>query len=231
MKLVFATHNQNKMKEVATLMPSYIELLSLTDIGCFDEIPETSSTIEGNALLKANFVKEHYGFDCFADDTGLEVQELNNEPGVYSARYAGPANDAQANMDKLLANLNNESNRNARFKTVIVFIQSEKIEFFTHPKNSFPTYDAFCFLVDSRSRAIKIRKNLIKKNYATKILPEASSWHFAGEWEHIENINKKNLTKSKVILDRTVALPLSMKSKEKNVDEISQIIIEAMSGK
>mgnify|MGYP000330115030 CR=1 FL=1 len=110
-------------------------------------------------------------------------------------------------------------------------LKHEKIEFFTHPKNSFPTYDAFCFLVDSRSRAIKIRKNLIKKNYATKILPEASSWHFAGEWEHIENINKKNLTKSKVILDRTVALPLSMKSKEKNVDEISQIIIEAMSGK
>jgi len=131
MKLVFATHNQNKLKEVATLMPSYIELLSLTDIGCFDEIPETSSTIEGNALLKANFVKEHYGFDCFADDTGLEVQELNNEPGVYSARYAGPANDAQANMDKLLANLNNKTNRIARFKTVIVFIQSEKIEFFT----------------------------------------------------------------------------------------------------
>ena len=131
MKLVFATHNQNKMKEVATLMPSYIELLSLTDIGCFDEIPETSSTIEGNALLKANFVKEHYGFDCFADDTGLEVQELNNEPGVYSARYAGAANDAQANMDKLLVNLNNKSNRNARFKTVIVFIQSEKTEFFT----------------------------------------------------------------------------------------------------
>ena len=129
MKLVFATHNQNKMKEVATLVPSYIELLSLTDIGCFDEIPETSSTIEGNALLKANFVKEHYGFDCFADDTGLEVPELNNEPGVYSARYAGPANDAQANMDKLLANLNNKSNRNARFKTVIVFIQSEKQNF------------------------------------------------------------------------------------------------------
>jgi len=100
MKLVFATHNQNKLKEVATLMPSYIELLSLTDIGCFDEIP-------------------------------LEVQELNNEPGVYSARYAGPANDAQANMDKLLANLNNKTNRSARFKTVIVFIQSEKIEFFT----------------------------------------------------------------------------------------------------
>ena len=131
MKLVFATHNKNKIREVKALMPSYIELLSLTDIGCFDEIPETSSTIEGNALLKATFVKEHYGFNCFADDTGLEVQELNNEPGVYSARYAGPANDSQANMDKLLANLNNKSNRSAHFKTVIALIQSEKTELFT----------------------------------------------------------------------------------------------------
>ena len=131
MKLVFATHNKNKVREVKALMPSYLELLSLTDIGCFDEIPETSSTIEGNALLKANFVKEHYGFDCFADDTGLEVQELNNEPGVYSARYAGPDNDAQANMGKLLANLNNKSNRTAHFKTVIALIQSDKTELFT----------------------------------------------------------------------------------------------------
>ena len=131
MKLVFATHNKNKIKEVKALMPSYVELLSLTDIGCFDEIPETSSTIEGNALLKATFVKEHYGFDCFADDTGLEVQELHNEPGVYSARYAGSANDAHANMDKLLANLNGKSNRDAHFKTVIALIQSEETEFFT----------------------------------------------------------------------------------------------------
>lgn len=131
MKLVFATHNKNKVREVKALMPSSIELLSLTDIGCFDEIPETSSTIEGNALLKANFVKEHYGFDCFADDTGLEVHELNNEPGVYSARYAGPENDAQANMNKLLANLNGKSSRAAHFKTVIALTQSDETEFFT----------------------------------------------------------------------------------------------------
>ena len=110
-------------------------------------------------------------------------------------------------------------------------LKHKKIELFIHPKNSFPSYDAFCFLVDSKSRAIKIRKNLIKKNYATKILPEASSWHFAAEWEHIKNINKKNLHKSKLILDRTVALPLSMKSKKKNVNEISSVIIEAMNGK
>ena len=110
-------------------------------------------------------------------------------------------------------------------------LKHKKIEFFNHPLNSYPTYDAFCFTVDSKSRAIKIRKNLIKKNYATKILPEASSWHFAGEWEHIKNINRKNLHKSKLILERTVALPLSMKSKKKNVNEISSVIIEAMNGK
>ena len=171
MKLVFATHNQNKLKEVATLMPSYIELLSLTDIGCFDEIPETSSTIEGNALLKANFVKEHYGFDCFADDTGLEVQELNNEPGVYSARYAGPANDAQANMDKLLANLNNKTNRSARFKTVIVFIQSEKIEFFTGICEGTITRDkkrtlGFCY--DPIFQAIGFKKTFAEMTLAQK---------------------------------------------------------------
>jgi len=119
MKLVFATHNKNKLKEVKAQIPSHIELLSLTDIGCHDEIPETSNTIEGNALIKANFVKENYGFDCFADDTGLEVEALNNEPGVYSARYAGPENNAEANMNKLLENLENKSSRNARFKTVV----------------------------------------------------------------------------------------------------------------
>ena len=131
MKLVFATHNQNKVREVKALMPDHIELLSLTDIGCHEEIPETSPTIEGNAILKANFIKEHYGYDCFADDTGLEVEELNNEPGVYSARYAGPENDAEANMNKLLANLLQKNNRKAHFKTVIALSQSNTTELFT----------------------------------------------------------------------------------------------------
>ena len=131
MKIVFATHNKNKLKEVKALMPSNIELLSLTDIGCHDEIPETSKTIEGNALIKANFVKENYGFDCFADDTGLEVVSLNNEPGVYSARYAGPENNSEANMNKLLENLKNKSNRKARFKTVIALTLKEGHQLFT----------------------------------------------------------------------------------------------------
>ncbi len=119
MKLVFATHNQNKFKEVKALMPSYIELLSLTDIGCHEDIPETSDTIEGNAMLKSKFVKENYGYDCFADDTGLEVQALDNKPGVYSARYAGIENNAEANMTKLLNKLEGKSNRDAQFKTAI----------------------------------------------------------------------------------------------------------------
>lgn len=119
MNLVFATHNKNKLKEVQALLPKNITLLSLDDIGCFEDIPETADTIEGNAILKANYVKEHYNLDCFADDTGLEVEALNGEPGVYSARYAGENKDNDANINKVLEKLENEPNRNARFKTVI----------------------------------------------------------------------------------------------------------------
>lgn len=130
MKLVFATHNQNKFIEVQQMMPSSIELLSLTDIGCFDDIPETASTIEGNALLKSRHVKNHYGLSCFADDTGLEVASLNGEPGVYSARYAGPNNNADANMQKLLDNLQSKTNREAQFKTAISLLLVDKEELF-----------------------------------------------------------------------------------------------------
>ena len=126
MKLVFATHNQNKFIEVQAMMPSHIELLSLSHINCNEDIAETETTIEGNAILKSRYVKEHYGYDCFADDTGLEVTALNNEPGVYSARYAGPDNDAQANIKKLLLNLSEKENREARFKTAISLIFNNK---------------------------------------------------------------------------------------------------------
>lgn len=130
MKLVFATHNQNKFKEVKAMMPSYIELLSLSHIGCNEDIAETETTIEGNAILKAKYVKDTYGYDCFADDTGLEVNVLNNEPGVYSARYAGPENNAQANMEKLLLNLSEKEDREARFKTAISLLFEGKEELF-----------------------------------------------------------------------------------------------------
>ncbi|MEZ7499735.1 non-canonical purine NTP diphosphatase [Flavobacterium sp. Arc3] len=119
MKLVFASNNKNKIKEIQQLLPSTIEIVSLEDIGCHEEIPETADTIEGNAILKANYVTEKYGYDCFADDTGLEVEALNGDPGVFSARYAGEQRSSEDNMDKLLLALSNNPNRNAHFKTVI----------------------------------------------------------------------------------------------------------------
>ena len=131
MQLVFATNNLNKLKEVQALMPNHIKLLSLKDIGCFEDIPETQNTIEGNAIQKAEFIKANYGYDCFADDTGLEVEALNGAPGVYSARYAGPQRNAQDNMDLLLKSLNGNVNRNARFKTVIALQLNNKQLTFT----------------------------------------------------------------------------------------------------
>jgi XTP/dITP diphosphohydrolase len=119
MKLVFASNNKNKIKEIQLLVPTTFQILSLEDIGCTEEIPETAETIEGNAILKANYVTENYGYDCFADDSGLEVDALSGEPGVYSARYAGEPKDDDKNIQKLLENLKNISNRKANFKTVI----------------------------------------------------------------------------------------------------------------
>ncbi|PVW14746.1 non-canonical purine NTP diphosphatase [Marixanthomonas spongiae] len=119
MKLVFATHNKNKLKEVKALLPKYIQVLSLTDIGCTEDIPETADTIEGNAILKANYVRDNYDLNCFADDTGLEVAALDGEPGVYSARYAGEEKNSEANIEKLLENLDGKEDRSARFKTAI----------------------------------------------------------------------------------------------------------------
>jgi XTP/dITP diphosphohydrolase len=117
--LVFASNNPNKIKEIQLLLPKEITILSLEEIGCFEDIPETAPTIEGNAILKANYVTERYGYSCFADDTGLEVEVLNGEPGVYSARYAGEQKNADDNMNKLLSNLADKENKNAQFKTVI----------------------------------------------------------------------------------------------------------------
>ncbi|WP_298350344.1 non-canonical purine NTP diphosphatase [uncultured Dokdonia sp.] len=131
MKLVFATHNLNKLKEVQALVPEHITILSLTDIGCDEDIIEDAPTIKGNAIIKAQYVRDHYGYDCFADDTGLEVTALDGAPGVYSARYAGPQRSASDNMDKLLIALAVKQDRTARFKTVIAFAKAEKIETFT----------------------------------------------------------------------------------------------------
>ena len=130
-EIVFASNNKNKIAEIQQLLPSTISILSLEDIGCFEDIPETSDTIEGNAILKANYVTEKFGLDCFADDTGLEITALNGEPGVYSARYAGEQKDANDNMNKVLRNLQSLKNRNAQFKTVITLNYKGQQKLFT----------------------------------------------------------------------------------------------------
>ncbi|MDP2088121.1 MAG: non-canonical purine NTP diphosphatase [Flavobacteriaceae bacterium] len=126
MQLVFATNNLNKLKEVKDLLPDFIELKSLSDINCFVEIPETATTLEENAILKANFVTQQFQMNCFADDTGLEVESLNGAPGVYSARYAGEEANPFNNIEKLLFNLKDKSNRKAQFRTVIALNLSGK---------------------------------------------------------------------------------------------------------
>jgi XTP/dITP diphosphohydrolase len=123
---VFATNNLHKLEEIKSIVSGEIPILSLEDILCREEIPETADTLEGNALLKVRYIKEHYGYDCFADDTGLEVEALNNAPGVYSARYAGESHDAQANLRKLLHEMKGKDNRKARFRTVIALILGDK---------------------------------------------------------------------------------------------------------
>ncbi len=129
-ELVFATNNPNKLREVEAQLPKGIQLISLKDIGCTEDIPETQNTIEGNALQKANYIKTKYNRDCFADDTGLEVDALDGAPGVHSARYAGPEKKAINNIKKLLNALENEPNRAAQFKTVIALhFKGKSIQF------------------------------------------------------------------------------------------------------
>ena len=131
MQLVFASNNKNKILEIQSMLPETIEILSLESIGCHEDIPETAATIEGNAVLKANYVTQKYGYNCFADDTGLEVDALNGEPGVYSARYAGEQRNSDDNMNKLLESLSQKSNRKAHFKTVIALNLSGEQYLFT----------------------------------------------------------------------------------------------------
>ena len=147
MRIVFATNNQHKLSEIRQILGSRVEVLSLKDIGCYADIPETGSTLEENALQKAQYVYDHYHIDCFADDTGLEVDALAGAPGVYSARYAaigpigpispispispiGPTHDSEANMARLLRELGENNNRHARFRTVIALIQQGEVHEF-----------------------------------------------------------------------------------------------------
>ena len=130
MQLVFATNNLNKLSELQDLLPSNIELIGLKDIGCNQELPETQNTLEGNAMQKAEFVFEHFGYNCFSDDTGLEIGALKNEPGVYSARYAGQNCNPNDNIQKVLKKLIGRNDRTARFRTVIALIIDGKKSLF-----------------------------------------------------------------------------------------------------
>jgi len=129
-EIVFATNNPNKLEEVQAQLPKGIKLISLGEIGCTEDIPETQNTIQGNAIQKANYIKSKYNLDCFADDTGLEVETLDGAPGVYSARYAGPQKSSKDNMKKLLFALKNKTNRQAQFKTVIALNYNSKLLLF-----------------------------------------------------------------------------------------------------
>ena len=126
-KIVFATNNLHKLSEIREIIGDKYTILSLKDIDCNEDIPETAFTLEGNAEIKARYVKEYYGYDCFADDTGLEVEVLNGEPGVMSARYAGENHDSEANMQLLLKNMFGEENRKARFRTVIALLVGNEL--------------------------------------------------------------------------------------------------------
>ncbi len=129
-KLVFATNNRHKLDEVGEVLKGHLEILSLKEIDCFDDIPETADTLEGNALLKAEHIYNKYGYDCFADDTGLEVEALNGRPGVYSARYAGEDQNSERNIARLLEELKDKENRKARFRTVVALIEEGKVSYF-----------------------------------------------------------------------------------------------------
>ena len=130
MKLIFATHNPHKLEEIRKIVGNSYELISLKEIGFSEEIPEEQPTLEGNALQKARYVHQRFGWDCFADDTGLEIEALNNAPGVYSARYAGENHDSEANIQKVLKELHHITHRKARFRTVIALIHGQEEHLF-----------------------------------------------------------------------------------------------------
>jgi len=163
-KIVFATKNKNKIKEIQNLLPNKIELISLFDIECINEIPETQNTIKGNAIQKANYIKSNYNLDCFADDTGLEINALNGEPGVLSARYAGYEKNSKKNIKKVLKNLKNKSNRRAQFKTVIAF----------HYKGKFLTFEGLC-----KGKIIDKIKGNAGFGYDPIFIPDGSNKTFA----------------------------------------------------
>ena len=172
-KFVFATNNDHKLQEVSAMVGEKVDIFSLKDIGCHADIPETADTLEGNALLKAQFVWEHYHTDCFADDTGLEVEALDGAPGVYSARYAGgDGHDSEANMKKLLKELEGVENRKARFRTVFALIIDGKEHLFEGIVNG---------------EIIKVRKGTSGFGYDPIFVPESYTQTFAEMGNELKN--------------------------------------------
>lgn len=171
-KFVFATNNLHKLEEVNAIIDDKIELLTLNDINCHTDIPETADTLEGNALIKAKFVYNNYHKNCFGDDTGLEVEALNGEPGVYSARYAGDGHDSEANIKKLLHNLEGVANRKARFRTVFALIADGKEHYFEGIING---------------EIIKVRKGTAGFGYDSIFVPEGYTQTFAEMGNDIKN--------------------------------------------
>lgn len=178
MKIVFATNNAHKLEEIRDILGSSFEIVSLKDIGCHEDIPETGSTIEENAHQKAAFVAEKYGYDCFADDTGLEVEALGGEPGVHSARYAeGTDHDSEANMAKLLRKLGNNNNRNARFRTCISLLQ----------KGSDGTFKEHLFEGEVRGVIAREKHGTEGFGYDPLFVPDGYDKSFAELGEEVKN--------------------------------------------
>ena len=180
MKIVFATNNKHKLQEIRAILGSDFEIVSLADIGCYDEIPETSNTLEANAHQKAEYVFNHYHLNCFADDTGLEVDALNGAPGVHSARYAeGTDHDSEANMKKLLDELGDNTNRKARFRTVISLILAEE--------GNSSSYKEYLFDGEVKGHIAKEKHGNEGFGYDPLFIPDGYDKSFAELGEDIKN--------------------------------------------
>ncbi len=188
MKIVFATNNPNKLQEIRDILGERFEIVSLQDIGCHEDIPETGDTLQENALLKAKYVAEHYGLDCFADDTGLEVEALHGAPGVHSARYAeGTDHNSEANMQKLLHELQDKENRKARFRTVIALLQHPKNQQEENIENAFVAPDIHYFEGRIDGIIAKEKRGNAGFGYDPLFIPNGYQQSFAELGETIKN--------------------------------------------
>lgn len=188
MKIVFATNNKNKLQEIRDILGERFEIVSLQDIGCHEDIPETGDTLQENALQKAMYVAEHYGLDCFADDTGLEVEALDGKPGVHSARYAeGTDHDSEANMRKLLRELQGKNNRKACFRTVIALLQHQKNQPKENVENTFAATELHYFEGRVDGSIAEEKRGDAGFGYDPLFIPNGYSQSFAELGETIKN--------------------------------------------